>query len=102
MATQPLWTSAIQLAPEALSASRARDFVRRHLLGHDLPYLIHDVQLAVSELVTNSALHACTLIDVTIEEDLFCVLLTVRDRSRALPVVQTPGPDELTGRGLRL
>ena len=93
MATQAMWTAAIQLAPEPLSEPRARDFVAHHLGHHNLAYLVHDVQSVVTELVSSSIQHAGTLMDVELQEKLFCVLLTVHDRSSASPVVRLPSAD---------
>ena len=53
------WSHEVHLNPLATSAAEARTFVvapsRRQ---HDLAYLVEDVRLVVSELVTNSVLHA--------------------------------------------
>jgi len=44
------------LAPEPLSALRARRFVCRHLAEHRLRYLMDPVRLVASELATNAIL----------------------------------------------
>ena len=66
-------------------------------------YLLDDVRLVVSELVTNAAVHARTRIRVKIEEMAFCVKLTVYDQSADVPVrslASRVGADDESGRGL--
>ena len=99
---QALWVREAHLNPEPRSAALARDFVGDELRQHNLPYLVLDVQLVVSELVTNAVRHAHTNIDVMLEEQPFCVVLTVHDRARAAPVMRMPSTDENGGRGLMI
>jgi anti-sigma regulatory factor (Ser/Thr protein kinase) len=67
-----------------------------------------DVQLAVSELVTNSILHAGSPVGLAIRRLGRGVRIEVRDGSDHRPVVDAPNPDDLlanrsmTGRGLAL
>jgi anti-sigma regulatory factor (Ser/Thr protein kinase) len=99
---QPLWVREAHLNPEPRSAALARDFVGDELRQHDLRYLVLDVQLVVSELVTNAVRHARTTVDVTLEEQPFCVVLTVHDDIPATPVMRAPGASETGGRGLMI
>jgi anti-sigma regulatory factor (Ser/Thr protein kinase) len=97
---QALWVREAHLDPEPRSAALAREFVGHELRRHDLRYLVLDVQLVVSELVTNAVRHARTMIDVTLEGQPFSVLLVVHDRFPATPVTRMPGLTETGGRGL--
>ena len=76
------------LAPTAIAPVEARDFVKQYLTQHHLDYLIDEVCLVVSELVTNAVVHARTPIRVRIEELPFCVRLTVYDEGVDLPVLR--------------
>lgn len=68
----------------------------------------HDAALAVSELVTNSVLHAGTSIHLLIRRLGSGLRVEVQDGNRHLPVVDAARPEELlsnrsmTGRGLAL
>ena len=103
MTAQTAWCEEVQFAPEAASPAKARKFVERHLGLHELVYLVEDVRLVVSELVTNAVVHADTLVRVRIEEVPFCVKLTVYDESMDLPVLALQDrafADAEHGRGL--
>jgi anti-sigma regulatory factor (Ser/Thr protein kinase) len=103
MTEQVVWASRVQLRPETGSPARARDFVGHQLAEHGLSYLIDDVRLVVSELVTNAVVHARTPIEVSVAELLFCVRLMVFDESAELPVSPPAGwsgEDAEGGRGL--
>jgi anti-sigma regulatory factor (Ser/Thr protein kinase) len=96
------WSHQTVLAAEAISASRARDFVSIHLIEHHLRYLIEDVRLVVSELATNALGHAQTPFTVTLQEDDQVVLLTVHDGSASVPVHSTANCLDADGRGLSI
>jgi hypothetical protein len=102
MSPQVIWTHETTFSPEPLSASRARHFVGSHLTAHRLHYLLSDVQLVVSELVTNAYLHARPPIRVRLEQFLFCVKLSVRDGCSTRPLVRVPGGLVPGGRGLAI
>ena len=90
-------------APEATSAAEARGFVRGYLQARDLHYVLDDVCLVVSELVTNAVLHARTPVRVRIEEMPFCLKLTVYDEAvdlRVLSLRDRLNADDEGGRGL--
>jgi anti-sigma regulatory factor (Ser/Thr protein kinase) len=63
---------------------------------------IGDAQLVVSELATNSVLHARTPFSVSVRRDGSAIRISVRDRSLTLPIMRDGGPTALSGRGLRL
>ena len=94
MSTHTVWSRRAHLSPQPRSASQARGFVAAHLSQHGLGYLVPDVQLAVGELLNDALTRSRTTIDVTVEEQLFCVILTVHDRSPAPAVVSASGAAE--------
>jgi hypothetical protein len=67
---------------------------------HRLPYLVDDIRLVVSELVTNSVLHARTALTVKIQAMPACVMLTVHDESPSTPVTGVATVDATGGRGM--
>jgi anti-sigma regulatory factor (Ser/Thr protein kinase) len=85
-----LWTripvvESLHLAPQPSSSRASRDFVTRALLDWQLPEIIPATTLVVSELVTNSTVHAGTEIDLSVAWDRQVLRLTVRDHSPGLP-----------------
>jgi anti-sigma regulatory factor (Ser/Thr protein kinase) len=97
-----LWTHETVLAADAVSAARARAFVQEQLLAHDLPDVVEDSRLVVSELATNAVLHAQTPFTVTLEGTQQSVVLTVRDGSSSVPVPAAADVLDTTGRGLSI
>ena len=103
MTAQVVWSSDVDFQPVTWAPAQARDFVARRLAEHELAYLVDDVRLVVSELVTNAVVHAQTPIRVSVAQLLFCVRLTVFDESADLPVVPLArqlDSDAVGGRGL--
>src|SRR5687768_8027247 len=88
MTSQAVWSNEMRFAPASTSPAEARAFVERHLAHHELRYLVDDIRLVVSELVTNAVVHAITPIRVKIQELPFCVKLTVYDESADVPVLR--------------
>lgn len=97
-----LWSCGAVLVATPASASIARDFVRRHLLEHGLPFLVDDVRLVVSELATNALRHAQTPFTVGLQGFAHSVVLTVHDWSPRRLVLTEPSPLEMSGRGLSI
>lgn len=96
------WSYDVQLAVQPISASKARDFVRRHLAARGLSHLNDDVALVVSELATNAMLHARTPFRVSLHLFEETLLLEVEDGSQVGPVqVQARVLDD-GGRGLAI
>jgi sigma-B regulation protein RsbU (phosphoserine phosphatase) len=62
--------------------------------------LLDDLQLVVSELVTNALRAACASVTVTLSTDGRSVRLGVEDDAGGMPKVQRPGITETHGRGL--
>ena len=96
------WSHQTRLAADLISASIARDFICLHLGEHDLPHLVDDMRLVVSELATNALRHARTAFTVTLHGNGSSVLLTVQDGSSSLPVQATAGDTETGRRGLSI
>lgn len=91
----------LRLAAHPSAPRAARDFVTRTLLGWGLGSVIPCASLVVSELVTNSTMHAETDIKLSVAWHLGAVRLTVRDHSPDLPH-HRPAAQELHGRGLTI
>lgn len=102
MARRAQWSHEVELKAEAVSASGARRFVRRHLSSHGLPSMVDDVELVVSELATNALTHAATPFRVSVARFDQVVLLEVTDRSPAVPRRVRSGPLDTAGRGVFL
>lgn len=102
MDPSPQWFHKRQFAADALSAGRARRFVRYSLLAHDLRELVDDVELVVSELATNAMKHAGTPFTVTLETFGHLVLVVVMDGSPTSPHQGRAGMLDTTGRGMAI
>lgn len=103
MTSQIVWIHEDQFAATTTTPAMARAFVERHLTHHGLLHLVDNVCLVVSELVTNSVIHAHAPVSVKLQALLHCVRLTVSDGSADLPVLplQRRVPHEAEhGRGL--
>ncbi len=95
-------TAALKYQPE--SASAARRLVRRKLQDWGLDNLVDDAQLIVTELVSNACKTGCaTFMVVKIGRiTAQTIRISVRDGSRALPVLLHAGDGEECHRGLGL
>ena len=100
MTSQVIWSQEAHFSPDYTTAAKARVFVGSQLNAHELSYLSDDVELVVSELVTNVLVHAHSAVTVTLEELLFCVRLTVHNGSSAPAMVKTARSTDEGGRGL--
>jgi anti-sigma regulatory factor (Ser/Thr protein kinase) len=60
------------------------------------------VELMVSELATNCIRHVNSGFEVTIKQSASTIRVEVSDPSSTAPTIRSPGPDEPTGRGLRI
>jgi anti-sigma regulatory factor (Ser/Thr protein kinase) len=99
---RPLVRAEKQLMPTMTAARDARQFLTRTLLDWELPGLIAPGSLVVSELVTNSVVHAMTVLVLTLSRIDDRVRVGVSDHGGGAPAV---GPSEgqlLHGRGLLL
>jgi hypothetical protein len=55
-----VWAAERQFAPTTTSPAQAREFAARELLRFDRAYLVDNVRLVVSEVVTDAGVHART------------------------------------------
>lgn len=102
MNQDPRWSDETSLPAAPMSASKAREFVRQHLVAHGLANLVEDVRLVASELATNALVHAGTPFVVSLSEMEGVLLLTVRDGSASPPVRTTGQGMTVGGRGLQV
>lgn len=91
-----------ELFPADLSTpAAARRFVVESLRAAGVPDR-ETVPVVVSELVTNSVLHAASKTRVLVLVGPAIVRVEVHDADPTLPVARHPDPDTVTGRGLML
>lgn len=86
---------------ELSTPAAARRFVAGALVAAGVPQS-EAVPVVVSELVTNSVLHAGTPSTVVVSVDARCVRIEVHDADPTLPAMRSPTPETVTGRGLVL
>jgi len=83
--------------------ARARDFMRDVLSADGAPQLVDDVDLAVSELVTNAIVHGAGAVTLECHVEPGALFVSVTDCGReVLDLQRTPRPTDEHGRGLRL
>lgn len=77
-----VWSHGVTLDSEARSASRARGFVRDALVLHELPSMVDDIRIVVSELAAVViANHEQDSLTVTLRRSGGAVVLIVQDGS---------------------
>lgn len=91
-----------RLAPHPTASRDARRFVARSLLSWELPRLVAPATLVASELVTNSVVHAVTVVDVSMTRAGQYLRIAVRDHGGGRPAARADDPARsgLSGRGL--
>ena len=92
----------LRLAPHPTAQRAARDFIARALLRWGLGPLVPAASLVVSELVTNSTIHAGTDIELSVAWNRGLLRLTVADNSPDLPRRRYPELVDVHGRGLNV
>ena len=92
----------LDLAPYPASVGEARRFTVETLARWGRDDLAATAALLVSELVTNSILHARTAVQVMLERRADGVRVEVSDGSPVRPTLRHHAPDATTGRGLAL
>ncbi|MEV7355015.1 ATP-binding protein [Kitasatospora sp. NPDC091276] len=107
LAHVPSSLATLRLPYTPASALAARRMVRAKLTEWNLPHLADDAELIVTELVSNAAKTGClTAMRVSITRVTNragqAVRISVRDGSRALPVLIGAAHDAECGRGLAL
>lgn len=91
----------LRLAPHPTAPHASRNFVTRTLLDWGLEPLVPCCCLVVSELVTNSTIHAGTDIELSVAWSMGSLRVTVRDNSPDLPRQRYTRFD-VHGRGLSI
>lgn len=94
--------SNVSLRPVPTSAGLARHFVASTLIHWGLEDLVDVASLLVSELVTNTILHARCDLEVSITAGNQRIRVSVRDSSPLVPELRTASLTATTGRGLAL
>jgi anti-sigma regulatory factor (Ser/Thr protein kinase) len=92
----------LALPHDASGASLARSLVRGTLAGWDVPQLVDDAELAVSELVTNAYRHGLPPVVVTLRRHPASIRMDVTDARPATVSLELPIPSRDTdesGRG---
>jgi anti-sigma regulatory factor (Ser/Thr protein kinase) len=84
------------------SLAEVRQFVAETLRAWRFGRLVDDGSLIVSELATNAVLHGGSNFSVGISSGGDGVRVSVRDHSGELPVLRSPSPTTISGRGLLL
>lgn len=96
------WLHETEFAARASNVSLARAFVLAHLLEHDLPHLVDDVALVLSELATNAVIHAGTPFTVVLGGLGDRVFLEVADGSQDGPPMPVERSLETGGSGMAI
>ena len=91
-----------QLPAEPVSARLARRVVTDALADWSLADLCDEAALLVSEVVTNSLLHAGSAIELTVRKIGPGVRVEVRDHSTTMPEPRHYASESVTGRGLEI
>lgn len=93
----------LELGPDPHSPRMARTRVRE-LLGElgVARSVVEDTELLVTELVTNSVLHARTSVVLEVEVGNDRIDVAVTDRSDRSLIRKSPSPDAATGRGINI
>jgi hypothetical protein len=95
-------TLAEELLPTAGAARHARDVATEACLRWDLPELVPGASLVCSELVSNVADHAHTMMTLRLSLGGRHLFIAVRDGSAKAPVVADSQPGDDRGRGLQI
>jgi anti-sigma regulatory factor (Ser/Thr protein kinase) len=83
------------------SAPAARRFLRT-VMGETAPELIEPLELMVSELASNCIKHAHSAFKLTIIVSSQAIRVEVTDSCAESPTLRSPGPEDVSGRGLRI
>jgi anti-sigma regulatory factor (Ser/Thr protein kinase) len=92
-------TRTFPCVPESVGA--ARRFATAGL-SDTSPEVRDSVELMVSELATNCIRHTNAAFELSVVRDRAKIRVEVTDRGGGTPAMRSPGPDEPTGRGLRI
>ncbi|MEO7836621.1 MAG: response regulator [Acidimicrobiales bacterium] len=92
----------VHLERDPRSGAAARRFVEETLHRWDCQDLLDTVNLLVTELVTNSVIHADSAADVAVLLKPDAVRIEVSDTGREVPRLYAPNEDATSGRGMAL
>lgn len=95
-------TASVPLHPDAGAPGRARRAVREVVGDRASPECVDAAELAVSEVVTNTILHAHTAAELSIRLEADLLRVEVRDFNPVVPVQRSYGEHATTGRGMAL
>jgi anti-sigma regulatory factor (Ser/Thr protein kinase) len=87
---------------DSRALSACRTFVAKTLSSWQLDHVVEDACIVVSELATNAVLHAHAAFSVSVVRQGGSIRVSVRDSSPDMPVLGSPSPTTVTGRGLLL
>ncbi len=94
-------TRAQAFPAERQSVPAARRFATE-AISDSPPEVRHAVELMVSELATNCIRHVGSSFHLSIDRTPEQIRVEVTDQGGGTPTMRSPGPDEPTGRGLRI
>jgi|SRR5579884_1347883 len=93
----------ITLAPQATAPAQVRTWLRERFAEWELPDSLDDLQVVVSELVTNAVLHARSTVGVEVSAGEGLIEVAVADFDDRPPEVRQPDEErDEGGRGLVL
>jgi anti-sigma regulatory factor (Ser/Thr protein kinase) len=95
-------TAETTLLRDPTSPRRSRRLAQSALEGWCDPGVLADVELLITELVTNGVQHAASDVDVRIAVGATMVRVEIGDRSPTEPVTRTTKPNEPGGRGMHI
>lgn len=101
-AEQALQTEHTTLPGIPNSARASRKVLLAAIDGWGAPDTRDKAALLISELVTNVVRHAATDVDVRIAVGASTVRVEVGDRNPEVPVIRSPEPTDVGGRGMRI
>ena len=90
------------VVPRRDAARLARGYARAQCAGQAAPTLVEDVELVVSELVTNAMRHGRGEVTMHLEVAPDRVVVGVQDQGAGRPCAREPDHAEMNGRGLAL
>jgi anti-sigma regulatory factor (Ser/Thr protein kinase) len=95
-------TVRLRLTCNPLTPGRARHEIAASLASLGCDQRIGDIELVISELVTNAVLHASSEVEVSVAVEREETTIEVSDQGEGSPVVATVAADDEYGRGLNL
>ncbi len=95
------WAFPADVHAPARARHTASQWLTTQLRGHSAA-LVEDVELIVSELVTNAVQSSATSVELTLTYAAGGVHVSVTDDGVGRPQAQEPEPTDLGGRGLRI